>query len=313
MSVSTMKTIAIVNPVAGLRRAPHAWHGLLNRLGTGASEVATWWTKGPGHAEFLAARARRMGVERVLAVGGDGTIFEVANGLWWESEGRLPSLGIVPFGTGCDYIRNFEVGSTLFENLVHAQGESTLKVDLAVIRLKDQQGRAISRVFLNTLGIGFDARVIARYRQQIFLRYGKIAYFLGAFQELFKVRHFRWQGEIDGEGFEGLSLIFVVGLGRYFGGSMMITPLASPQSGHFQVIWDRCLNRLDLVALFPKIYRGRHLGHPQVKSRFARKVKLAAWPPTPVEADGELVGLTPLEVEIYPQAFRVAATKLKRP
>jgi len=304
-----MKTVAIVNPVAGLRRAPRAWPELLNLLGARASEVVTWWTKGPRHAEFLAAQAKRAGFDRVLAVGGDGTIFEVANGLWWGSEGRLPSLGIVPLGTGCDYVRNFEVGHTLFDHLVHALGESMVTVDLVVFQVMGTHGRTISRVCLNVMGMGFDAQVIARYHRSKIPKYGKLPYLLCVVQELFKLRHVRLQGEIDGEDFQAVSLIFAMGLGQYFGGRMMITPWASPQSGRVQVVWDQQTSWQDLLRLFPQIYLGRHLNHPKVQTRFALKVDLASEPPAPVEADGELVGLTPLTMEVYPGVFQVAAEK----
>ena len=306
-----MKTVAIVNPLAGFRRAPYTWPGLLTRLGAGASQVETWWTKGSGHAEFLAARAKRLGYERVLAVGGDGTIFEVVNGLWWEPEGRLPSLGMVPFGTGCDYVRNFALGASPFEHLIQALGEATLTVDLAVFQVMDQKGKARSRVCPNVLGVGLDARVIGRHRRQNIPVRGKLPYYLSGLQEVVHLRHFRLRGEVDGEDFEGISLIFVVGVGRYFGGGLMITPRASPQSGRFHLIWDRQMGRLELAALFPRIFMGRHLEHPKVQSRFARTLKVTAEPPQPVEADGELVGLTPLSAEIYPGALRVAAEKLR--
>jgi diacylglycerol kinase (ATP) len=306
-----MKTVAIANPVAGFRRAPHVWPGLLNRLGGRASQVVTWWTEGPGHAEFLAAQAKRSGVDRVIAVGGDGTIFEVANGLWWESEGRLPSLGIVSFGTGCDYVRNFEVGHTPFDHLVHAIGESTLSADLVVLQAMGLHGRPTSRVCLNVIGAGFDAQVIDRNNRQKIPKYGKLPYFLSGIQELLKLSHFRLQGEIDGEEFEAVSLIFVAGLGQYFGGNMRITPGASPQSGRVQLVWDQQISSLDLIRLFPQVYLGRHLKHPKVQTRFARKVELVTEPPALVEADGELVGLAPLKLEIYPEAFQVAAEKLR--
>ena len=88
-----MKTVAIVNPTAGYRRAPRLWPRLLKSLGEPGARVATWWSQWPGHAEALAARARREGFDRVVAVGGDGTLLEVVNGVWWESRGLLPSIG----------------------------------------------------------------------------------------------------------------------------------------------------------------------------------------------------------------------------
>ena len=91
-----MKTVAIVNPTAGYRRASRVWPRLLASLGEAGAQGTTWWTERPGHGEILAARARREGFDRVLAVGGDGTLLEVVNGLWWESRGRSPAWGWSP-------------------------------------------------------------------------------------------------------------------------------------------------------------------------------------------------------------------------
>lgn len=308
-----MKTVAIVNPVSGFRRAPREWPHLVKQAGALASDMVTWWTKCPGHAEFLAAQAKRSGFERVLAVGGDGTIFEVVNGLWWEPEGRLPSLGIVPFGTGNDYVRNFEMGTTRFSYLINALKETSVCVDAVVFCLKDDHGKVISRVTLNFLGAGFDARVVARHRQQRSLGPGKLPYFFCGFQELFKLRRFRVEGEIDRQPFKGRSLIFVIGLGRYFGSGMMITPFASPQAGLCQLVWDQQLSGLNLILLLTKIYRGKHLLNPKVLTCLAREVKLVTDPPVLVEADGELIGWTPLGLEVYPQVFHVASKKIKSP
>ncbi len=161
-----MKTVAIVNPTAGYRRARRDWPRLLASLGETGARVATWWTEWPGQAETLAARARREGFERVVAVGGDGTLLEVVNGLWWESRGALPSVGVVPFGTGCDYVRSFDLGRSLRDKVITALGEATLRVSLGLARLQGFDGQPRQRVFVNVLGLGFDARVIASFRQQ---------------------------------------------------------------------------------------------------------------------------------------------------
>ena len=91
-----MKTVAIVNPTSGYRRASRLWPRLLASLGGLGAGVDTWWTEWPGHAETLAARARREGFGRVVAAGGDGTLLEVVNGLWWEPGGPRPAWGWSP-------------------------------------------------------------------------------------------------------------------------------------------------------------------------------------------------------------------------
>ena len=86
---------------------------------------------------------------------------------------------------------------------------------------------------------------------------------------------------------------------------------ASPQSGRWQMIWAWRMSGLELIALLPKIYRGRHLDHPKAQGRLARRLKLGAEPAALVEADDELVGLTHLEVEIYPEVFQVTSERMR--
>jgi len=305
-----MKTVAIVNPTAGYRRARRVWPRLLASLGEAGANVATWWTEWPGHAETLAARARREGFDRVVAVGGDGTLLEVVNGLWWESRGPQPSVGVVPFGTGCDYVRSFDLGLTLRDQVMSALGQATLRVSLGLVRLQGFDGQPRQRVFVNVLGLGFDARVIAGFRQQRLRLPGKAAYFLSGAKELGRLTHHRITGSLNGRPLKTEAAVVVLGLGRYFGGGMMITPGASPQAGHFQVVMGQRLSRLELLTLLPKLYTGKHLDHPRVTADYAGHIKIEADPPAYVEAEGELEGLTPLEVTIIPHALRIAAPAL---
>ena len=305
-----MKTVAIVNPIAGYRRGRRVWPRLLASVGEPGAQVATWWTEWSGHAETLAARARREGFDRVVAVGGDGTLLEVVNGLWWEPRGALPSVGVVPFGTGCDYVRSFNLGPTLRDKVATALGENTLGVSLGLVRLQGLDGQPRQRVFVNVLGLGFDARVIYAFRQQRLGLPGKTLYFLSGIKELSRLRHHRITGELDGRPLETEAAVVVLGLGRYFGGGLMITPGASPQAGHFQVVLGQKLRRLDMLTLLPRLYFGKHLNHPRIRSDYAGHIKITADPPAYVEAEGELEGTTPIEVTIIPGALRLAAPSL---
>jgi YegS/Rv2252/BmrU family lipid kinase len=305
-----MKTVAIVNPTSGYRRARRVWPRLLASLGAPGANVDTWWTAWPGHAETLAARARREGFDRVVAAGGDGTLLEVVNGLWWEPRGPLPSVGVVPFGTGCDYVRSFDLGRGLRDKVMTALGQATLAVSLGLVRLQGYDGRPRRRVFVNVLGLGIDAQVIAGFRQQRLRWPGKTGYFLSGFKELGRLRQHRITGALDGRGLSTDAMLVAIGLGRYFGGGMMITPGASPQAGHFQVVLAQKLSRLELLGLLPGLYSGQHLDHSRVTAAFAGQVTIHADPPADVEAEGELEGVTPIEVAIIPQALRIAAPSL---
>ena len=158
--------------------------------------METFWSQYQGHSELLAASARRSGYDRVISVGGDGTLFEVLNGLWWEMRGELPSVGMVPFGTGCDYIRNFEGGISRIERLRAALSPSTVRVSLGLCRTQALEGQR-ERVFSMVLGLGFDAEVIRRFQTRRFWRAGWPAYAmstLSAFRGL-EILRSEWKPE----------------------------------------------------------------------------------------------------------------------
>ena len=246
----------------------------------------------------------------MVAVGGDGTLLEVVNGLWWEPRGLLPSVGVVPFGTGCDYVRSFDLGPGRRDKVMSALGQATLAVSLGLVRLQGFDGQPRQRVFVNVLGLGLDARVIMGFRQQRLRLPGKTGYFISGLKELGRLRQHRITGTLDGRALETDAMLVAIGLGCYFGGGLMITPGASPQAGHFQVVLAQKLSRLELLHLLPGLYFGRHLNHSRITAAFAGQITINANPPADVEAEGELEGTTPLEVMIIPQALRIAARSL---
>jgi diacylglycerol kinase (ATP) len=308
---NSRKTVAIVNPVAGRGRAPRDWPRLLDAMGPEAYEVETWWSGSGGDAESLAARARREGYGKVIAVGGDGTIFDVVNGLWWESSGEAPMLGAVPFGTGCDYLRNYRVPHDPFAALMKSLRSHTARVSVGTCRLQSLDGEPIRRAFVNAIGAGLDGDVVAAMNRRAIHRFGKAAYVLPAFLAILKLRSYRFEGTVDGEPFATGASILVTALGRYFGGGMKFAPKAALDADRMQLLWCNADRWAEMLSVIPLVYFGRHLAHPCMKGKPVRHVKLEADPPALVEADGELLGRTPLEVELHPSALRFAG-ELKR-
>ncbi len=302
-NVSMMKTVAIVNPVAG-GNTFRVWQRLLRALPKETKDLVTWYTKGPGHAEILGREARRQGFERVIAGGGDGTLSQILNGLWWESKGTMPTVGMVALGTGCDYLRHFRTDRNPAEELVRAMRNPAVEVGVGMASVRGGNGRTVPRVFVNVLGTGYDANVAARLDGHTKLGIARRSYLLALLKELVRLKSYRFHGEIDGNDFQAESVLLVAGLGRYFGGGMMIAPNASPQAGHFQVVWSpQGIGRIDLLNLLAKVYRGRHLQHRFVRSCYARHLRLEASPPAYVEAEGEIMGRTPVEVWLSPETL----------
>jgi YegS/Rv2252/BmrU family lipid kinase len=302
------KVAAIVNPASGRGDGVQLWSQLLSRLPEEANELVTWTTEGPGHAELLAGEARRQGFERVIAAGGDGTLFEVLNGLWWEADGRLPILAMVPLGTACDYLRSFRPARDRAQQLLGALRNPAVGVAVGAASLRGLDGSPLRRVFLNILGAGYDGRVTLRMKRSGRPKRGKTAYLLGLLRELVDLKTYQLHGEIDGEPLRAESIMLAACLGRYFGGGMMIAPGASPAGDRFQVLWSDGGRRLELLGLLPRVYQGRHPEHPIVRNRFARHLRFEAAPPAYVEAEGELVGQTPVELDILPNALQFVAT-----
>jgi diacylglycerol kinase family enzyme len=159
-------------------------------------------------------------------------------------------------------------------------------------------GEPFQRVFLNVLGMGYDANVVKRVQRKRDRVQGKATYLFSALQELFSLRSHRLEGEIDGDPFQTDMFLFAAGLGRYFGGGMMITPWASPQGGRLQLVWGRNPGRLEVLRLLQRIYTGRHLHHSHVGTRYSHHLKLSGHPQAYVQAEGELIGQTPINVEV---------------
>jgi diacylglycerol kinase (ATP) len=204
-------------------------------------------------------------------------------------------------------VRNFSRGPTLGGCLTQALEEGTVAVDVGIMRVQGFNGQPLVRISLNVLGLGFDARVVERMRRQRLPLAGRTPYLISGLQELLVLKHFHLTGQIDGEFFAAQSSLLVAALGRYFGGGFKIAPQASPHSGRFQVVWDENLSRLALLSLLGKTFSGDHLAHPRVHARFAQRLELSADPPAVVQAEGEPVGRTPLEVRLSPKKMHVAA------
>ena len=192
-----------------------------------------------------------------------------------------------------------------------ALGDGIAPVDVGLCRLLGLDGAYCARVFLNVLGFGFDSAVIGRLGRRRLKLGGRLPYLIVTLQEISRARCFRMRGSIDDEPIRIEALILAAGLGRSFGGGIRITPEARPGSGRFQLVWGERLSRLELLCLHPRIYSGRHLNHPKVQSRYARRVELLAEPAALVEAEGELIGKTPIQLEIYPCSLRIACTRIR--
>jgi len=266
-------------------------------------------TREPGHARELALHAADAGHDRVIAVGGDGTIQEVVNGLL-EGEAEI-SLGILPGGNGNDLARSLALPHRADEALAIALGAMTRRID--VLRATRGVGStATTRHFVAAGGIGFDAQVAAamagrRHRWQR----GRLGYALSTLMELLRFQNRRVLLTLETPGgdrqIERRVLFVAFANGMYYGGGMQICPDASLADGWFDLCVVGDISRLEAVRQLPGIYRGRHVNHPSVEFERATSAHLEGEPGTLAHLDGEPFGALPLHVELQPLALSVAA------
>jgi diacylglycerol kinase (ATP) len=302
----------IVNPIAGSGRA----HGIVPRLKAWLAErgieARLLETREPGHAERLAAAATDLGHDRVIAVGGDGTIHEVINGRQASgvgTDGGPPALGVIPAGRGNDMARSVNLPIDPMACLPIALGETTQSFDVGSARSEDGS----QRYFGAAGGAGFDAAVA--YTMAVHRRFwmrGEPGYFLGTLNELRRYRNSDLRVTLVGEGVRVVAqrfLFIAFANGPYYGGGMQICPDARTDDGLLDVCLVGDLSRLAALRELPGIYQAKHLKNPKVEIVRASSLRIEGDATTRVHLDGEPFGTAPVEIGLRPAAISIAVAE----
>lgn len=290
----------IVNPAAGGGRAARLLPWLRERLER-RPDARLEVTGRPGDAERLAGDAARAGHDRVVAIGGDGTVQEVVNGLI-DHRGP-PSLGVVPMGSGNDLARSLGLPTDATEAWRVAVGRQTRGLDVARAR----NGDGAERWFASAGGIGFDAQVAAAMVSRGRWQLGRLGYLMTTLAELRRFSNRRVELRIDGRTSTHDVLLIAIANGAFYGGGMRIAPSARPDDGILDVCVVGDISRLTAIRQLPSLYRGTHVDHPQVSMHAGRSIEIDGEGGTRVHLDGEPFGSLPLRVSIVPGALDVGA------
>jgi len=292
--------LVIVNPSAGAGRAGRLLGWVRERLAS-RPEARLEITSEPGDAERWAATSHGAH-DRVVAVGGDGTIQEVVNGLL--SAGDPATLGIVPVGSGNDLARSLGLPPDPAEAWTAAIGHHDVPIDVARAHARD--GR--TRWFASAGGIGFDAQVAAAMAARRGWQRGRAGYLLTTLAELRRFRNQRVRLILDdGEVIDQLVLLVAVTNGEYYGGGMRIAPGASVSDGLLDLCVVGDISRLTAIRQLPNLYRGTHVDHPAVEMRRTGGLQIDGDDGTGVHLDGEPFGRLPIRVELHRGVLNVAA------
>jgi diacylglycerol kinase (ATP) len=297
--------VFVVNPASGNGAAGKTWERTRELAAARGLEGDALITEAPGHAVELARGAAESGARLVVAVGGDGTINEIVNGLLAAGTSEV-ELAVVPRGTGDDFARTFGIPTDVESALAVAANGQARPVDVGRATYAVDEGTA-ERYFANFAGAGISG-AIARRGARTSRRLGAKAAYMWATVAVF----LRWSSvpmriELDGELREGQMFEVVVSNGMYAAGGMKIAPEARPDDGQFDAVLIGDVSKADFVTTFPKIYRGRHTSHPKIDVVRASTIAVDASQPLPVVLDGEQPGTTPARFEIVPGALKLRA------
>ncbi|MDP1779515.1 MAG: diacylglycerol kinase family lipid kinase [Anaerolineales bacterium] len=301
------KVKLILNPMADMGRA---WK-TANELRPIAQEFKgelTWsGTVYPTHAIELAKQAVQEGCDMVIALGGDGTVHEVINGLMQVPENKRPVMGIVPIGSGNDFAYSMGITQKSAHALAHAlKAENIQPVDIGL--MTDEQGR--KEYFDNSLGIGFDAVVTIRSHKLPIVK-GFLMYLTAVIQTIILNHNpARVKIETDTETWEGNTLMVTLCNGPREGGGFMLSPNSNNHDGKLEYVIVNKVSRAMMFRLVPEFMQGTHMRFKQIRMGEFKKLKLASDLPLYIHADGEIFtsfgsNLRKVSFEILPEALKV--------
>jgi len=292
-----------VNPAAGGGRSRKLLGPALERLKAGGIEVKVAATRAAGEATQITREAYARGVRKFIAVGGDGTSYEIVNGLYPEAlRGDRPTLAFLPLGTGNSFLRDFSDRGVEYaiESLLAGRSRPC-----DVLRLRHRAGELY---FINLLSIGFTADV-ATLRARSFSGWGELGYLTSIFLTLarFNRRPFPVRVEGDG-GFDNRRCLFLTfNNSKFTGGTMMIAPKAEVDNGLVEYVRWGPIGRLGLIRNLPTLYDGTHIEHPLAEHKGVRRVEFDLDQPVDVMVDGEVLTLHCEEIDVLPGALNVVA------
>jgi YegS/Rv2252/BmrU family lipid kinase len=293
--------LAIVNPAAGGGRSHKLVEPALERLRAGGLKLETAETSAAGDASRLAREGYAQGYRRFIAVGGDGTSYEIVNGLFPAAPGaEVAALGFLPLGTGNSFLRDFSDRGVEFATEALLAGRSR---PCDVLRMTHKDGVIY---YINLLSMGFAADV-ASYRARRFQNYGQLGYLMAIFVCVAKLDRRPVPLQIEGNGsIDRRRCLFVTfNNSKFTGGTMMIAPKAVTNDGLIEYVRWGPIGRLGLIRNLPTLYDGTHLNHRLAERHAVRSIEFALDGPMDVMVDGEVVTLQCRRLDVLPGALNV--------
>ncbi len=304
---SVDKWLMIVNPEAAGGKVALVFERIKAILAKKRIEADFVFTRYAGEGSVIAQEALLKGYQRLVAVGGDGTLHEVADGIMRETGRLTPNfqLAVLPIGTGEDWAKMYGFPKAIEEKIAILQNGRLYLQDVGKVEYVGADGPA-ERYFINIAGLGFDAKVVDNTGDKPRHGWrGQAIYFLGIFQTLFQYRPRTMRINTQELSRTYQSLSANIGICQYSGGGMRMVPRAISDDGWFDITVIGPLSPGRIIANLPKLYNGNIYKHPEVDYIQASKIYIDGPIPIPIEVDGEWLGYTPATFTLIPQALPI--------
>ncbi len=305
------RTVVVVNPSSQGGKLGKRWTELADTIGR-AFPFDDVHTRAPGDATRLTREALRGGAQRIVAIGGDGTVNEVVNGFFERGEPIAPeaSFALLPFGTGGDFRRTLHLPTDIAGAAAVIAANHRKKIDVGRITFVSSSsitpGDRVTRMFANIASFGVSG-VVDRLVNESGKKLGRLSFLYATARATWSYKNQRVQLVFDGKDRVDATINTVaVANGRFFGGAMMVAPRAEVDDGMFDVISLGDFTFGDLLTSGRRLYKGSHLSMDKVTSRRAKVVEAEGIDPTEVielDVDGEAPGRLPARFEVLPSAL----------
>jgi diacylglycerol kinase (ATP) len=301
VSLQRAEYLAITNPAAGGGRARKLIGPALDQLRSAGLQIELRETSARSHATEIARQAWEQGYRKFISVGGDGTSFEIVNGLFpLRDATQSPTLAFLPLGTGNSFLRDFSDRGVEYamESLIAGRSR---KCD--VLRLRHKDGVLH---YINILSIGFSADV-ATLRERCFSSWGEAGYQASIFICLTRFRRRPFPLTVDGDAnIDRRPCLFLTfNNTKFTGGTMMIAPTAEPDDGLIEFVRWGPIGRVGLIRNLRGLYDGTHVQHPLAEVRKVRRVDFHLNTPVDTMIDGEVLTLHCQSLDVLPGALNV--------
>lgn len=307
--------LVLVNPNAGLRAGEKDWPEINNLLLEHGFDFDVVFTNKPFQGiELSRELITEKGYQKIIAVGGDGTLNEVVNGIFQQQRYASTdiTLGMITVGTGNDWARMYGFPQKYKKAIKILRNERTFLQDVGKVKYRYDAGDK-SRYFVNMAGMGYDALIAKKTNlMKAKGRGGTSLYLFNLLTGLFQYENTRFNIIVDGQQvFDGEVFSMSIGICKYNGGGMMQLPNAIPDDGLFDMTIIKKTSKFRVVTNIKKLYDGSFTQMPEVATHTGKRISITATPRHSIhlETDGESLGTSPLDFEIVPKAVKLIVRK----